>query len=385
MKKHIILILCFLFLCQFCSEKYKDSSYKIEMIDGVKVVLNFKIDSTEAFKDLKFVEDLSIGMEEGDENYMFTYPADVESDNDGNIYVLDYRECVVKKYNPQGKFLKQFGRRGQGPGEFQGPYCMNISHQNRIYVRDGNKIEVFSLEGDYQKTISVDVLSFFYINKNNELIIDHRTYDKDGNGYHNVGRFSFQNNKFEPFLSQRQYWPSRTMDDEFIYEFPYYIRWGINSKDHIYAASAVNYEISVFDSSGRLLFRFNKDFKHIPVTGEEMKKILDISSRGPSMGDPNPYKVKLVYPVFKYISIDENDRVWVEHCQPIWTNKANKETIYDVFSSDGIFLFTTIIPGHIYPQLVFKNGYIYALKKFDTGYTKAMRIRIDEKINSIQK
>jgi len=93
---------------------------------------------------------------------------------------------------------------------------------------------------------------------------------------------------------------------------------------------------------------------------------------------PNPYSRRLVYPVFKSISIDEEDKVWIEHYKPVWSNKTNKETIYDVFSSEGIFQFTVKIPGHIYPHLTFKNDSIYALNKDESGYSRAVRIKIAE-------
>jgi hypothetical protein len=382
MKKVIVLAVMMPFLFQFCVKKDKSLSYKIEMIDGVKVVWNFREDTAQVFKDIDFIEDLSIGHEENDENYMFVYPADIESDTDGNIFILDYRECLIKEYDPHGHFIRQIGRRGQGPGEFQGPYSMVISHQNKIYVGDPglNKIEEFSLDGDYHQTLKIDLSNFFSVTKNNDFIIGHRTYDEEGNGYSNVDRFDFKNNQAVPFFGQRQYWPARIMDDEFTYEFPYFIRWAIDSEDRVYACSGVKYEISVYDSLGVLLFKFRKDISPIPVSGEELKKISEILDRVPSRPEEkeNPFRANLVYPVLKYISIDEKDRVWIEHYQPLWSDRVNKETIYDVFSSDGIFLFSTKIPGHVYPQLVFRNGYIYALKKDDSGFTRGVRLKVIE-------
>jgi len=152
----------------------------------------------------------------------------------------------------------------------------------------------------------------------------------------------------------------------------------INSKDQIYAASAVEYEINVFDSIGSLLFKFKREFDPVRVEGEELKKVSEIQDRVSVNRGPNPYSTRLVYPVFKSIAIDEVDNIWIEHYKPGWKNKTNTETIYDVFSSEGIFQFTVKIPGHIYPQLTFKNNSIYALKKDEFGYSKAMRIKIAE-------
>jgi hypothetical protein len=344
----------------------------------VKVVRNFNTASPRAFKSVEFDIDLSIGVEEGRENDMFVYPVDVDSDRSGDIYVLDYRDCVVKKYDVHGTFLKQFGRKGQGPGEFQSPGCLRISDRNEIYVGDDHKIEVFSPQGEYQRTLAVDLLHFFDIVEDGDLIIDHRTSDKTEGEYDSLGRWDLLSHGFGVFLSQKVYWPARIMDDEFLYEFPYFVRWGVNSKRQIYAASGVDFAISVLDSRGTLLLRFTKDFVPVPVVGEEMKRVEAIRARLPARALENPYQAKLLYPAFKFISVDERDRVWVEHYQPGWRKRVNKETNCDVFSADGIFLFSTRMPGHLFPQLKFKNGFVFALKKHDSGFVSAVRMKIKE-------
>lgn len=113
-----------------------------------------------------------------------------------------------------------------------------------------------------------------------------------------------------------------------------------------------------------------KDFKYVPVVGKEMKKISDILTILPSQIEPNPYKATLVYPTFKYISIDETDRVWIGNFKPIWTNKADKKTICDVFSLDGVFLFKAEIPGHVYPQLIFKMAKFMPLRNMTMDIQK---------------
>src|SRR4030042_4158315 len=190
-----------------------------------------------------------------------------------------------------------------------------------------------------------------------------------------VGRYDTQKNNIKDFYGQKTYWPARISDNEFVYEFPYFVRWSISSDDKIYIASGVAYEISVFTAEGNLLFQFTKDSKPDPLTGKELKKI---SGHVPPTRGPNPFMAKPVYPVFRSISIDEQGRVWIEHYQPGWREETRKEAFYDVFSYDGVFLFTTRIPGHIYPQLTFKNGYVYALRKDEAGYSRAIRLKVNE-------
>lgn len=43
-----------------------------------------------------FSDELIIGVEEGDENYIFSSPVDIDADSQGNIYILDIQECVIK-------------------------------------------------------------------------------------------------------------------------------------------------------------------------------------------------------------------------------------------------------------------------------------------------
>ena len=375
MRKFIICVLPFIVCLQFCTKRPERPTHRTEYVEGVKVVKNLKTESKKAFKDMEFIEDLSISVDEGEENYMFSYPVDVDSDSNGNIYVLDYRECLIKKYDSQGEFIMKLGRKGQGPGEFSNPYSIIITPQDEIYVGDymSRKIEVFGSEGAHQKTMKVEFLYYFSITRNKDLIVGHQVYDEEGMGSYKVGMYDDQKNKIRDFYKQKTYWPARIMDNEFVYEFPYFVRWNINSSDQIYIASSVAYEISVLTSEGNLLFKFTKDSDPLPVTGEELKKISDKLTQ--TKGS-NPFMTKPVYPAFRYISIDEQDRVWIEHYEPVWREQTRKEAVYDVFSSDGIFLFTTKIPSHIFPQLNFKNGYIYALKKDESGYVRAIRLRI---------
>jgi hypothetical protein len=47
--------------------------------------------------------------------YIFEY----DLDNDGHVYLLNYRDNKILKYDRQGKFVLEFGGRGEGPGEFK--------------------------------------------------------------------------------------------------------------------------------------------------------------------------------------------------------------------------------------------------------------------------
>ncbi len=63
------------------------------------------------------VEDLRIGVEMGDSVYMFNRVGQIAVDRQGRLHVAD-GAMRIRVYGPDGKFIRAFGRRGQGPGEF---------------------------------------------------------------------------------------------------------------------------------------------------------------------------------------------------------------------------------------------------------------------------
>ena len=97
-----------------------------------------------------------VGMlgEKGEGPSQFIYPVAVTTDNSGNLYVGEYGgNDRVQKFDPEGRYLLEFGGFGTGPGEFQRPSGL-VWHDGRVYVVDAfnNRIQVFSDEGRLLET-----------------------------------------------------------------------------------------------------------------------------------------------------------------------------------------------------------------------------------------
>jgi hypothetical protein len=84
----------------------------------------------------------------------FSQPADVAFDKAGNIYLADGvgNTNRVVKFAKDGRFIKQWGATGKGPGQFQGVKALAIDAQGNVYVADvGNKrVQVFDAEGTFK-------------------------------------------------------------------------------------------------------------------------------------------------------------------------------------------------------------------------------------------
>ena len=58
-------------------------------------------------KKFSLKEDLSIGLEYGDENFMFGGISNINLDAEENIYVLDWKSFRIQKFDRMGNFLKR--------------------------------------------------------------------------------------------------------------------------------------------------------------------------------------------------------------------------------------------------------------------------------------
>jgi len=91
---------------------------------------------------------------------LFRQPTDVAWDSNGNIYITDgYINSRVAKYDKNGDWVKSWGTKGTGPGQFNLPHAIAIDRNNNIYVGDrtNRRIQVFDTDGKFQRMFSIDI------------------------------------------------------------------------------------------------------------------------------------------------------------------------------------------------------------------------------------
>ncbi len=85
----------------------------------------------------------------------FNNPSDILIAPNGDILVADGHGGTsnnrLVKFNKNGKFLKAWGQKGSGPGDFDLPHSLALDSQNRLFVadRNNNRIQIFDLDGKY--------------------------------------------------------------------------------------------------------------------------------------------------------------------------------------------------------------------------------------------
>ncbi|MGB8007442.1 MAG: SMP-30/gluconolactonase/LRE family protein [Terriglobales bacterium] len=80
----------------------------------------------------------------------FSKPTSVALDQDGNVYVTDMLNYRVEVFDADGKFIRTFGKHGDGPGYFAMPKGIAVDCDGHIWVTDSmqNRVHLFTQEGD---------------------------------------------------------------------------------------------------------------------------------------------------------------------------------------------------------------------------------------------
>jgi len=306
-------------------------------------------------------EDLTIGTREKESGYLFEDVGAIRSDNEGNIFVLDRRACSIKVFDKAGKYMKNFGRQGQGPGEFGPPNAMHIIAGKEIMVSSIGRLSFFTLNGDFLRQIPA-------------MIWAPPVPDSEGNiiAQMNVPagerpRFAFEikkyNSKMEPIilLYRLEYLiPSAGAARS---PFPTLIFYAVQKDDSIVWGITNQYQLTVADKGGKIFRIIRKDYDPIKIKEEDKKRIL--SGRPPG----GKYEFPDNYPPFRDLSVDDEGRIF------LWTYESDKENdrYYDVFNSDGRYIAKITLK---YAPLCWKNKKLYCVKEDEEGFLQVKRYKV---------
>ena len=81
----------------------------------------------------------------------FSHPNSIACDSTGKVYVADHGNHRIQVFTAKGKFLRMFGRHGQGRGELDWPCGVAVDSNNMVYVseKDNHRVSVFTSEGQF--------------------------------------------------------------------------------------------------------------------------------------------------------------------------------------------------------------------------------------------
>jgi hypothetical protein len=100
----------------------------------------------------------SIGKADGAAHEAFGIVAGVAFDTNDNLYVLDRQSAHVLVYDRTGRFIRQIGKQGQGPGELMAPLQLTVGGDGTVIVSDLGRrgYSLFRLDGTFLRNVTVE-------------------------------------------------------------------------------------------------------------------------------------------------------------------------------------------------------------------------------------
>lgn len=388
MKQSIRLVWLIIALSVFIFASVHEESQwrgKIEYEDGVKVIKN---PSEPLYGEITFEleEDLSIGNEE-DENCYFYKNIRLDVDSEGNIYVLDWANYRVQKFDKNGNFVSTIGRQGQGPGEFSDPHGLHIGKNDRVCVLDRQMIHVFDGNGRLEKCTSIQGIVSQYSYTDSGSVICRISKRTSEGMKEQIGLFSQEGEQSKSYIdSSLQVF--KTKNTILIGGGPYNPRilfcpWFAGSA--VYGHSS-EYRLVFLDSLGEVSFIVEKEEAPEAITKKEKNEFYEnmyeserrMRSRFPNRKSLSKSDIKKAYPLPKnkpfYIHLfsDEEGNVYVLRMFPLYIKKRVAE--FDFFNNKGCYVHKVKVT--MFPRII-RQGYFYREHwDQDKGFFRIKRYKI---------
>ena len=368
MKNVLSIAAAFLFLGMFlinCGRKDEvKHPWIIEEANGITVVKN---SGQPFFGDFSFdlLEDLVIGEDFTDDNYYFALrPPDMALDGQGNIYVVDYRNARIQKYDYSGKHLDSYGRKGQGPGEFQSLNRIQWDKQGILWVYDSTKkIVGFHQNGTLAEVLKIGIpgLSNLHLSEDGFIFASSGKININGVSRRQIIRF-------EPGESQQQIVhefelpASRDLPQRASHYYQNRLALSTSDGSRFYFGYSAEYRIYKFDAKGQTVLIFENDEAPTQISGKEKAVTLEkgiYTWSGPQR--PKDLDFPSHRPYFGGILVDNEGRIYVERFPSILESDLGRKL--DVYSKNGVFLYCVELPFR--PHLI-TNGFIYVISAEET-------------------
>lgn len=92
-------------------------------------------------------------------DYVLTQIADLQEDDDGRIYIFEWKHNKFLVLDQKGKFLYAFGNQGEGPGEYKMAFTFFLEGPY-VIVPDQQKVHYFKKDGTYVKSYNLGGMAF---------------------------------------------------------------------------------------------------------------------------------------------------------------------------------------------------------------------------------
>ncbi len=325
--------------------------------DGVRCVVNpaepIEPLSTSVLKEL-----WRIGGDTDDEDEFFGVISQIQTDEAGNIYLLDSQLNQVKVFSRDGEFIRDIGREGEGPGEFRSPTSM-------FFTRDGNvavlqlapgKIVLLTPEGEPAGEHPLPVRE-----DGGMMILIGGNY-RGGNFVLAAAANAFAEGRFDQtrYLASvdpegkeaaRYHTETRTIDfaspvlDDKVWD-TFDRRWTIGVDGRVYACTSYDdYRIQIWKADGTPDRIIERKYTHQKRTAAEKKIVEDLMGLFANQIPNATVKICEFNKDIETIFVREDGSLWVLTSDGTRDLAADVIGTFDVFDPEGRFVTQVTLKG----------------------------------------
>ena len=407
----IPVLACSLFSCSKRTATGEGWLHEISTIGNVKTVRT--LGGSVWGGTARLVEEASIGVVDGADEYMLGNVASICAHN-GRILVVDRQVPVVRMYNYEGDFLRNIGRQGGGPGEYDGPTSIRVSPvDGTIFLRDGSRgrLNVYDSEGEsidtwplrsgfmtsWQLVVTPDGHPYTY-----SWTMGGDDFSTRRTGMMQVGPEGIGGDTllvpdfdFEPWTIEFRDGNSWIQNSV---PFSPTEVWTMSPLRIMIGGVSIDYSFKVHHSDGGVIV-VEKSWEKVPVEpaeGRWYKARATANMRGMAPGWVwNGKEVPDFKPPFEDLLADADGRIWVRRPGPgiyqegcdddpedsskFYSNPCWRETFtMEVFDIDGRFLGPVEIPEGFqsYPEPYIQGALVLAVVEGEEGIECVKRFRL---------
>lgn len=193
---------------------------------------------------------------------------DMKIDSSGNYIVADgWQSKAVFIFGPDGRFVKELGRQGQGPGEYSTPVSLALNGAGDIFVVDylNNRINIYGKDYAFKRSIipKSRIKHFIHINHLDELFLytgAKHPFQKDI--YDTIHKLDSNGNTIVTFAP----FPEEVIDVNFSAMQNGVV---IDKENFIFEMNLLLYKIRKYSPDGKLVNSFSRETSLFKIVTEK--------------------------------------------------------------------------------------------------------------------